>query len=162
MSERQVAYVVARADDGTIGQDNAVPWVIKEDRKRYIAHTKGKPMIMGRKTFESLPGLLKGCRHIVLTRDPNWCAEGAEVVGTPEEALRVAGEGDVTVIGGVAIFDAFLPHATGLEMTEIHEHTGGDVRMPPPGPEWREVSREFRVGGGGDPAHSFVSFERAD
>ncbi len=106
---REVVFVVARADDGTIAKHGDVPWRIKEDLQRFVAHTQDMPMIMGRKTFESLPGLLPGRRHIVLTRDPTWSAEGSEVVHSVEDALALAGDGDITVIGGVEVFDLFMP-----------------------------------------------------
>jgi dihydrofolate reductase len=157
---REVVYVIARADNGVIARDGKVPWRIKEDLRRFVAHTMGMPMIMGRKTFESLPGLLKDRRHIVLTRDRGWSAPGAEVAHTVEEAMALAGDGDVSVIGGAEIYDLFMPWATRIELTEVHEDTLGDVRMPYPGPEWVEVSREERPADGKWPAHSFVTLER--
>ena len=160
-SGREVIFVVARADDGTIGVDGKVPWRIREDLKRFVAHTGGKPMIMGRKTFESLPGLLPGRRHIVLTRNRGWSAEGAEVVHSVAEALALAGKGDVAVIGGVEIFDLFAPFATRFELTEVHEATGGEVTMAYPGPEWIETAREDRPADGKWPAHSFVTLEKS-
>jgi dihydrofolate reductase len=157
---REMVFVVARADDGTIAKDGDVPWRIREDLRRFVAHTRGTPMIMGRKTFESLPGLLPGRRHIVLTRQRGWSAEGAEVAHSVEEALALAGDGKVTVIGGVEIFDLFAAHATRIELTEVHEATGGEVLMPYPGAEWRETAREERAADGQWPAHSFVTLER--
>jgi len=157
---REVLFVVARALDGTIGHDGDVPWKIREDLLRFKRLTMGKPMIMGRRTFDSLPGLLPGRRHIVLTRQRDWRAPGAEVVNTAEEALSVAGPGDIAVIGGADIFALFLPLATRLEITEIDEHTGGDVFMPAPGPEWREVFRETHPAAGGNPAYAFVTLEK--
>jgi dihydrofolate reductase len=162
---REVIFVVARALDGTIAQDGDVPWKIHADLKRFKALTmgpdgKGWPMIMGRKTFDSLPKLLPGRRHIVLTRQRGWSAPGAEVAHTLEQALDLAGEGDLAVIGGNDIFELFMPLATRLEITEIHEDTAGDVFMAAPGPEWREVAREERPARGGDPAHAFVTLER--
>lgn len=157
---REIVFVVARADDGTIAKNGDVPWRIKEDLQRFVAHTRDAPMIMGRKTFDSLPKLLPGRRHIVLTRQRDWSAEGAEVAHTVEEALSLAGEGRVSVIGGVEIFDLFMPYATRFELTEVHEDTGGEVRMDYPGPEWREVAREERAADGQWPAHSFVTLER--
>ena len=154
---RDIIFVVARARDGTIARDGQVPWRIREDLQRFVAHTRGTPMIMGRKTFDSLPGLLPGRRHIVLTRNRDWSAEGAEVAHTVEEALALAGEGPVTVIGGVEIFELFAAHATRFELTEVHEDTGGDVRMEYPGDEWVEVAREERQANGTWPAHSFVT-----
>lgn len=160
MSQRQVTFVVARARDGTIARGGQVPWRIREDLQRFVAHTRGTPMIMGRKTFESLPKLLPGRRHIVLTRNRAWSAEGAEVAHTAEEALALAGEGDVTVIGGVDIFELFAPYATRFELTEVHEDTAGEVVMEYPGDEWVEVAREERDADGEWPAHSFVTLKR--
>ena len=157
---RDVTFVVARARDGTIARDGQVPWRIREDRRHFVAHTSGTPMIMGRKTFESLPRLLPGRRHIVLTRNRGWSAEGAEVAHTVEDALALAGEGAVTVIGGVEIFELFAPHATRFELTEVHEDTGGEVVMEHPGDEWVEVAREDRAADGRWPAHSFVTLKR--
>jgi dihydrofolate reductase len=159
-TDREVIFVVARADDGTIARDGEVPWRIREDLKRFVAHTKGAPMIMGRKTFESLPGLLPGRRHIVLTRNRDWSADGAEVVHSVDEALALAGEGDIGVIGGVEVFDLFMPFATRIELTEVHERTGGETIMTYPGSEWVETAREERAADGQWPAHSFVTLER--
>jgi dihydrofolate reductase len=158
---RDVIFVVARATDGTIAKDGDVPWKISEDLKRFKRLTMGLPMIMGRKTFDSLPGLLPGRRHIVLTRQKGWHAEGAEVAHTLEQALELAGEGAVTIVGGNDVFELFMPLATRLEITEIHEDTRGDVVMAAPGPEWREVAREERPAAGGWPAYAFVTLERA-
>ncbi len=157
---REVVFIVARADDGTIARDGHVPWRIREDLQRFVAHTRGMPMIMGRKTFESLPGLLPGRRHIVLTRNRDWSADGAEVVHTVEEALARAGEGDLTVIGGVEVFDLFMPLATRIELTEVHERTGGETIMTYPGADWVETAREERPAGRW-PAHSFVTLEKS-
>jgi len=159
-TDREVIFVVARADDGTIARDGEVPWRIREDLKRFVAHTKGAPMIMGRKTFESLPSLLPGRRHIVLTRNRDWSADGAEVVHSVDEALALAGEGDISVIGGVEVFDLFMPFATRIELTEVHERTGGETIMTYPGSEWVETAREERPADGQWPAHSFVTLVR--
>ena len=161
MAGRDVVYVIARADDGVIARGGKVPWRIKEDLKRFVAHTMGTPMIMGRKTFESFPEPLRGRRHIVLTRDPDWSAPGAEVVHTVEDALELAGDGDISVVGGAEIYALFMPWATRIELTEVHEDTVGDVSMPYPGSEWVETSREEREAEGRWPAHSFVTLERA-
>jgi dihydrofolate reductase len=157
---REIVFIVARALDGTIAQAGDVPWKIREDLRRFKRLTTGKPMIMGRKTFDSLPGLLPGRRHIVLTRQSDWSAPGAEVASTAEEALAMAGPGDIAVIGGADIFDLFLPLATRLEITEIAEHTNGDVFMAAPGAEWREVAREEHPAKDGDPAYAFVTLEK--
>jgi len=161
MAERDVVYVIARADNGVIARDGQVPWRIREDLRRFVGHTMGTPMIMGRKTFESFPQPLKGRRHIVLTRNPDWSAPGAEVVHTAEEALALAGNADISVVGGAEIYDLFMPWATRIELTEVHEDTVGDVSMPYPGPEWIETAREERPADGRWPAHSFVTLTRA-
>ncbi|MEO6388039.1 MAG: dihydrofolate reductase [Croceibacterium sp.] len=157
---RQVIYVVARALDGTIAQDNDVPWKIREDLQRFKRLTLGMPMVMGRKTFDSLPGLLPGRRHIVLTRQKGWSAPGAEVAHSLEQALELAGDGDFTVIGGADAFEMFMHLATRLEITEVLEHTGGDVFMAAPGPEWQVQTREDHPAKGDDPAYAFVTLER--
>jgi len=158
---RNVIFVVARATDGTIALEGDVPWKISADLKRFKRLTMGLPMIMGRKTFDSLPGLLPGRRHIVLTRQAGWQAPGAEVAHSLEQALELAGPGDIAVIGGNDIFELFMPIATRLEITEIHEHTAGDVFMAAPGPEWHELAREEHPAQGDDPAYAFVTLERA-
>ena len=157
---RDLIFVVARADNGVIARDGQVPWRIREDLQRFVAHTTGTPMIMGRKTFDSFPAPLKGRRHIVLTRNRDWAAEGAEVVHSVEEALDAAGDGDITVIGGADVFEQFEPYATRIELTEVHEDTEGDVSMPYPGPDWVETAREERGADGKWPAHSFVTLKR--
>ena len=93
MSDREIVLVVARAANGVIGRDGKLPWHLPADLKHFKAVTMGTPMIMGRKTFESLPRLLPGRRHIVVTRDPAWSAEGAEVAHSKNEALALAGPG---------------------------------------------------------------------
>ncbi len=157
-----VLFIVARATNGVIARDGAVPWAIGEDLKRFKRLTMGKPMIMGRKTFESLPGLLPGRRHIVLTRQADWQAEGAEVAHSPEEALAIVGDGDVAVIGGAEVFDLFQGQGTTFELTEVFEDTVGDVHMPSPAddPSWREIARESRPARNGFPPYDFVTFER--
>ena len=161
---RAVVYVIARADNGVIARDGKVPWRIREDLKRFVAHTMGTPMIMGRKTFESFPRPLKDRRHIVLTRNRGWSAPGAEVAHSVQEALALAGDnnpgGDISVIGGAEIYALFMPWATRIELTEVHEDTLGDVTMPYPGAEWIETSREERAADGQWPAHSFVTLEK--
>ena len=159
---RDIIIIIARARDGTIAKDGDVPWKISNDLKRFKAKTMGRPMIMGRKTFEALPGVLPGRRHIVLTRQTDWSAPGAEVAHSLEDALALAGDGDIAVIGGNDIVELFLPLATKLELTEVHEDTQGDVFMAAPGPQWREAAREEHPAAGNDPAYAFVTWERAD
>ncbi|MGJ3647422.1 dihydrofolate reductase [Sphingomonas sp. GlSt437] len=153
-----ISLHLARADNGVIGRDGALPWHLPADLKRFKAQTLGRPMIMGRKTFESLPGLLPGRRHIVLTRDPQWQAAGAEVATTVEAALNLAGD-DAAVIGGAEIFALFLDLATHIELTEVHADIAGDAIVPP-FTGWREVAREDFAAEGDRPAYSFVTLSR--
>ena len=153
-----ITFVLARATNGVIGRKGQLPWRLPADLKHFKAHTMGKPMVMGRKTFESFPSPLPGRRHIVLTRDKAWQAEGAEVAHTPEEALALAGPGDVAVIGGAEIFALFTPDL--IELTEVHLDAEGDAIVPPFGLEWRETAREDYPSEAGRPAYSFVKLER--
>lgn len=156
-----IALVVARADNGVIGKEGRLPWHLPADLRHFKAVTMGRPMIMGRKTFESLPGLLPGRRHIVLTRDPGWSGEGAERVQSPEEALQVAGGDRVSVIGGAQILALFADMADAVELTEVHCDAEGETRMPPFDPsQWQEVSRTHHDAADGRPAFSFVRLER--
>lgn len=155
-----ITFHLARADNGVIGVDGALPWRLPADLKRFKAQTMGKPMVMGRKTFESFSSPLPGRRHIVLTRDRDWRAEGAEVVHSVEEALRLAGDGDVAVIGGAEIFALFLRLAERIELTEVHLSPAGDAVVPAFGAEWREVAREDHAAEGERPGYSFVTLAR--
>lgn len=152
--------IYARARNGVIGKDGDLPWRLPADLKRFKSLTMNKPMIMGRKTFESLPGLLPGRRHIVLTRRESWDSSGAEIATQVERALDLAGYGEAAVIGGAAIYDAFLPRCERVELTEIHADYEGDTFMPPLGPEWVETAREDHPAEGDKPAYSFVTLVR--
>ena len=156
----EIFLIFARASNGVIGRDGGMPWHLPLDFKHFKALTMGKPMIMGRKTFDSLPGPLPGRRHIVLTRDRNWQAHGAEVVHSVNEALDLAGDQTVAVIGGADIYAQFLPIADWIELTEVHGRYEGDVMMPPPGPEWREIAREEHAAEDGRPGFAFVTLRR--
>jgi dihydrofolate reductase len=157
-----IVIVVARAENGVIGRDGKLPWHLPADLKHFKAATLGTAMVMGRKTFESLPGLLPRRRHIVLTRDRAWTAAGAEVAGDVEEAMRLASGEPVSVIGGAEIIDLFLPHAEAIELTEIHATVEGDTFLPPfDRAIWRETRREDRATDSDEPAYSFVRLERA-
>jgi len=157
MGERpEIVMVVARADNGVIGRDGGLPWRLPDDLKRFKALTLGKPMVMGRRTFESLPGLLPGRRHIVLTRNRSWRRDGAEVAGDVAEAVALAGDvPELAVIGGAEIYALFMPHAHRIELTEVHRTVDGDTRMPPLGTGWRVESRTM-----GGPDFDFVTLRR--
>ncbi len=160
MTDAEIVIVVARADNGVIGRDGTLPWHVPADLKRFKQITTGTPMIMGRKTFESLPRLLPGRRHIVVTRDREWTAEGAEVVHSVEAALAKAAASRISVIGGAEIFAHLLPLASRIELTEIHAEVEGETLMPAPDPErWVEASREHHPAQDGQPAFSFVRLE---
>jgi dihydrofolate reductase len=153
-----ITFVLARADNGVIGVDGRLPWRLPADLKRFKALTTGKPMVMGRKTFDSFPAPLPGRRHIVLTRDTGWSAAGAEVAHTPEAALARAGE-DVSVIGGAEIYALLLARADRIELTEVHLSPDGDAIVPA-FTGWREVAREDHAAEGEKPAYSFVTLVR--
>jgi len=148
-----ITFHLARADNGVIGVDGRLPWHLPADLKRFKAQTLGRPMIMGRKTFDSFPAPLPGRRHIVLTRNRAWSAAGAEVAHDPAAALALAG-GDVAVIGGAEIFALFTPDR--IELTEVHVEAAGDTRVPGFA-GWREVAREDQPAADGRPAYSFVT-----
>ncbi len=152
--------VVAVAANGVIGRDGTLPWHISADLKRFKRLTSGHAMVMGRKTFASLPGLLPGRRHIVLTRDWKWCAPGAEVAHDIASALALAGA-DAAVIGGAEVFALALPLLARIELTEVHAEVPGDTYMPPLGEGWRETFREEHAASGDTPAYAFVTLERA-
>ncbi|MDB5715548.1 MAG: dihydrofolate reductase [Sphingomonadales bacterium] len=148
-----ITLIVARADNNVIGLNGKMPWHLPADLKRFKALTTGKPMIMGRKTFESLPGLLPGRRHIVITRDRDWSATGAEVAHGVGEALALSGT-DVSIIGGAEIYRLFMATADRIQLTEVHASPDGDTHLPDFGPQWVEVARESHG------THDFVTLEQ--
>ena len=161
MSEARITLVVARADNGVIGKDGGLPWRLSADLRHFKRVTMGTAMIMGRRTFDSLPGLLPGRRHIVLTRDPQWRAEGAEVAHDPGAAIAMAKGEPISVIGGADIFGLFEPLADAVELTEVHLAAQGDTTMPPfDEMRWREAAREDHRPEGEAPGYSFVRLER--
>ena len=161
MNHPEIVLVLARAANGTIGKDGAMPWHIPADLRHFKQVTKGRPMIMGRKTFDSLPGLLDGRRHIVLTRDAEWDEEGAEVAHSVEEALKLANGPHVCVIGGAQIYDLFLPLADRIELTQIATNPDGDATVPAFDMSiWQEIAREGHAAQGGAPAFDFVTLVR--
>ncbi len=161
MNHPEIILIIARADNGVIGRDGQMPWRISDDLRRFKRLTMGRPMIMGRKTFDSLPGLLDGRRHIVLTRDAGWSAEGAEPAASVPAALTLANAPHVYVIGGAEIWDQFLPVADRIELTEVHLAPAGDTRIAAPDPVvWRESARAAHPAEDGAPAFDFVTLVR--
>ncbi len=150
-----VSMVVAVSRNGVIGRDGGLPWHISSDLKRFKEITMGKPVVMGRKTWESLPKKpLPGRRNIVLTRTPGYVAEGAKVVATTAEALALcAGAEEVAIIGGGEIYRLFWPEAGRLYLTEVDAEVQGDTRFPAlVASEWTETSREIHPRGPNDSA----------
>ena len=137
-----VALIWAQARDGVIGASGGLPWHLPEDLKLFRTLTTGSTVVMGRRTWESLPERfrpLPGRTNVVLTSDPAWSAEGARRAGSVAEVLD-AGE-PVWVIGGGAVYTAFLPHADRLVVTDVDVAVEGDTWAPAIGPEWRPVTR---------------------
>ena len=161
--DRPITLVVARATNGVIGRDGKLPWHISADLKRFKALTMGSVMIMGRKTFESLPGVLPGRRHIVLTRDPHWQADGAETASDVDQALAMAGDQPISVVGGAEIFRMLMGIADRIELTEVLADVEGDTTMDDPrdGGAWCEVAHEHHPAANGSPAFNFLTLERA-
>ena len=160
MTRPPITLVVARASNGVIGKDGGLPWHISADLKRFKALTMGTVLVMGRKTFDSLPKVLPGRRHVVITRDPAWRTDGVEVAYSAGEALEKAGEEPISVIGGADIFALFLPLADRIELTEVLADFAGDTFLDDPRStgDWREVEREDHSGE--DPPFRFVTLER--
>ena len=163
-----VVAVVAVADNGVIGADSTMPWRLPGDLARVRRLTMGKPLIMGRRTWESIGRPLPGRTSIVVTRNSAFTAEGAVVVRDCESALaearRVAaasGAAEVVLFGGAAIYRDGLPHAERIHLTEVHAAPEGDTRLPPFDPaDWRETGREDHPASAGAPAYSYVTLER--
>jgi dihydrofolate reductase len=166
----RIAFVVAASKNGIIGRDGALPWKLSSDMRFFKTITMGKPLIMGRKTWESLPRRpLPGRDNIVITRTRGYSAPGATVVSDPEAALsnaamfaRRAGSDEIAVIGGGEIFALMLPRADRVYLTEVDLETEGDTRFPALDPaHWREVGRErFPRGDKDDAAFTIRTLDR--
>lgn len=154
-SDPVISLIVAVAENGVIGRAGQLPWRMPSDLRTFRRLTMGKPMIMGRKTFESFPKPLPGRRHIVLTRDPDWSAAGAEVAHDPDSALALCG-GPASVIGGAQVYALFLRRADCIELTEVHVSPSGDAIVPAFA-GWRETARTDFAANGVTPGYSFVT-----
>lgn len=164
-----LSLFIAIAENGVIGKDNAMPWRLSEDLKYLKRMTMGKPIIMGRKTWESFPKRpLPGRPNLVITRDAAYDAPGAEVFPSTESAVaraevlaRELGVDEAMVLGGAQIYEALLDQATRVYLTEVHASPEGDTRFEFARDGWREVSRERHEQGEKDTsAYSFVVLER--
>jgi dihydrofolate reductase len=149
----RISFVVAVSRNGVMGRNGGLPWHISTDLKRFKAITMGKPLIMGRKTWESLPKKpLPGRPNIVITRQKNYRAEGAIVVADMHSALAAAGQAEeICVIGGGEIFDMFLPQTDRIYLTDVNLEVDGDTFFPPIDPaQWTETAREIYPRGPND------------
>ena len=154
-----ITLIVAVADSGVIGRDNGLPWHLPEDLKRFKRLTMGKPMVMGRRTFESIGKPLPGRLNIVVTRDTNYRREGVTAVHDVDGALRAAGDApEVMVIGGAELFRALLPRAGRIHLTRVHGNIEGDVMWPALDErDWAVVERETHAA---DERHAYaMTFE---
>jgi len=157
-----ISLVVAMADNGVIGKDGRLPWRIREDMRRFKALTVGKPCIMGRRTWDSLPKKpLPQRPNVVVTRDRDFRADGAVVVHSLDEALLRAGDAaEICVIGGAEIYKAALPRAGRIHLTQVHADVEGDTHLAPFDCEnWSETWREDHATADGL-RYSYVTLER--
>jgi dihydrofolate reductase len=166
----RLAMIVAQSANRVIGNGNRLPWHLPEDLKYFKRVTLGKPIIMGRKTFESIGRPLPGRCNIVITRDEQWHAEGVVVVRTPEAAIEQAaaqalvdGVDEALVIGGAEIYRQLLPQVERLYLTQVHAEVDGDACFPVLEPsDWRELAREDYAASGCNPYdYSFIVLARA-
>ena len=151
----RLTIIVARARNGVIGRDNALPWHLPEDLRQFKRTTTGHAVLMGRRTHESIGRPLPGRRNLVVSRTPGYASPGVEVFTSLPDALRAcAADPEVFVIGGAQLYDAVLPLADRAIVTEIDLDADGDARFPaldaaPWRPHWRQASREEAVSSGG-------------
>jgi len=162
VTQPRIAIIAALARNRVIGRGNRLPWHLPDDLRHFKRLTLGRPIIMGRRTWESLPGLLPDRTHLVVTRDPSYRADGAVVVGSLDEALGAAGGEEALVVGGAQLYALALPRASRLYLTLVDAEVEGDVFFPAMDPAaWREVAREPHAA---DERHAypfaFVTLER--
>jgi len=161
----QLALIYARAANGVIDKDGTMPWHLPEDLAHFKQLTQGHPVIMGRKTWDSLPPRfrpLPGRANIVVTRQQDWNEIGAQRASSLPEALLFAeqtGTATAWIMGGAQIYAQALPLASRVDVTEIARDFDGDALAPDLGPEWQEAARTRHVGAGGLP-FSFVTYVR--
>ena len=138
-----ISLIVAVSENGVIGRDGELPWRLSDDLKRFKAVTLGKPVVMGRKTWESIGRPLPGRQNIVVSRRPGLELDGADVVDSAAAAIdAAAGVDEIMIIGGSEIYAMFLPHAERIYLTRVHAEVQGDARFPELGSDWRLVSDE--------------------
>jgi len=165
----RISLIVARADNGVIGVDGKLPWHIPADLQHFKRLTVGKPIIMGRKTYDSIGKPLPRRTNIVVTRAIDWRADGVEVAADLDTAFAMAfedahrtGAEEVMVIGGGTLYTQSLARADRIYLTQVHRAYEGDATFDfAPAPPWRETAREDHAADGEQPAFSFVTWERA-
>lgn len=165
-----IVLLAAVAENGVIGRDNALPWRLSSDLKRFKAFTLGKPVVMGRKTYLSIGKPLPGRTNIVVTRNPNFHADGVVVTASIDAALEAArddagrrGATEIMVIGGTEIFEQTMTLADRLEITHVHSRPEGNTFFPPIDlKHWREIARQdLPAGPRDDVSVSFVTYQRS-
>ncbi|QEY25344.1 dihydrofolate reductase [Neisseria zalophi] len=158
---QKITLIAACAQNGCIGINNTMPWHLPEDFAFFRAYTTGKPVIMGRKTWESLPKKpLPGRRNIVITRQADYIAEGAETTPSLKDALaKCADAAEIMIIGGAQIYAEALSVATDLRITEVDLKIDGDAFFPPIGKEWQIKNREQHTAANGT-VYAFVHYEK--
>ena len=166
----RLALIVAAAENGVIGRDNQLPWHLPEDLGYFKRVTMGKPIVMGRKTYESIGRPLPGRTNIVITRNPDWQAEGVRALPDMEAALALAeeialidGAEELMVIGGAEIYAAALPLADRIYLTRVHADVDGDAWLPEiDWSQWQELGRERHSASDSNPYdYSFLVYGRA-
>jgi dihydrofolate reductase len=159
-----LSIIVAAAENGVIGSHNQLPWRLPDDLKRFKALTLGKPVVMGRRTFESIGKPLPGRTNIVVTHRSDLALAGCLVVGSLEAALAAAGNApEIAVIGGAQIFEQALPRTDIIHLTRVHAHVDGDVHFPDLDPdEWQETETEHHPADDRHPhAFTFITLRRS-
>lgn len=165
----RLALIVAASENGVIGRNNALPWHLPQDLRYFKRITMGKPIVMGRKTFESIGRPLPGRTNIVISRNPGFSPVGVERVGSLDEALALAetvaradGVAETLVIGGAEVYALAMSRADRIYLTQVHASVVGDAMLPRiDWLQWREVCRERHPAGEGNPYdYSFVVYDR--
>lgn len=159
----KISLIVAATTNNVIGRDGALPWHISEDLKRFKRLTIGKPIIMGRLTYESIGKPLPDRRNIVISSQNDLTIDGCEVVPTPEAAIELAGDADeVMVIGGGRIYEQLLPRANRIYLTRVHTTAEGETYFPELDEnQWQQIEKEdFPSNDSGIPGYSFIILDK--
>ncbi len=158
LGNHRIVMLVAAAENGVIGSDGNMPWHLPDDLRRFKDTTMGHPIVMGRRTWESIGRPLPGRTNIILTRDPNYTTEGGHAATDTESMLRHAGDDDtVMVIGGGEIYRMLLPATDEIHITRVHAHVDGDTTFPSLDDRWVKVGSEYHDA---DPRHAYaMTFE---